>query len=260
MRLVHEARATEGESICATLTYDPDHLPFGGSLRKRDFRLFMHRLRKLCARKYQVKVRFFGIGEYGGEGARPHYHVILFGWFPRDARPWSKSRSGNHEFVSKELSEAWGLGLVSFQKFTPGSAEYVTGYVTDKPHAISRGFRGRELASIVDPATGEVLGQVEPEFCLMSRRPGIGATWLDRYGDQVRNDDFVMGAPGMKGRVPEYYDRRLAAVDGGEVAERKEQRLLRARSPKAIEEATEERLAVREVVAIAQRDQRRRHG
>lgn len=261
MRLIHESQVTAGDSICATLTYDDEHLPLGGSLRRADFVGFMRRLRKSLARKYLgLRVRFFAIGEYGGDFGRPHYHVILFGYFPRDARYRAKSRGGNDEFCSEELSELWRHGFVSFQRFDAKAANYVTGYITDKPHAIARGRRGDNLSVIFDSCTGEILGRREPEFMVQSRRPGIGAAWLERFGYQVKREDFVMGAPGVKGRVPAYYDRKLAEVDEAEVAERKALRVLRAFQPVAISERSEDRLAVREVVAKAQRDQRKRHG
>lgn len=258
VRLVHESR-TAGDSICVTLTYDEEHLPPGGSLRRADFTRFMHRLRKQLFRKHGLRVRFFAIGEYGGAGARPHYHVVLFGWMPGDAREWSKSRGGNTEFVSAELSEAWGCGFVTFQPFSPAAANYVAGYVTDKPAAVSRGRRGERLSRIVDPDSGEVVGLRESEFMVMSRRPGIGAEWLSRYGDSVRDSDFVMGAAGSRGRVPAFYDRVLARSDALEVDERKAARVARAFEPVAVAERSDDRLAVRAEVARAERDRRLRH-
>ena len=45
MRCLHEASLHDANSFI-TLTYDDEHVPPGGSLRYRDFQLFMKRLRK----------------------------------------------------------------------------------------------------------------------------------------------------------------------------------------------------------------------
>src|SRR4051812_44934530 len=45
MRLVHEKKLHSHSSFI-TLTYDDKNLPLGGTLIKRDFQLFMKRLRK----------------------------------------------------------------------------------------------------------------------------------------------------------------------------------------------------------------------
>ena len=72
-----------------TLTYDDLHVPKAYypdpdtgeahqslTLCKRDFQLWMKRLRK---RFSDDKIRFFACGEYGGSTHRPHYHAIVFG-------------------------------------------------------------------------------------------------------------------------------------------------------------------------------------
>ena len=90
-----------------TLTYDDDHVPgmitaTGEILRKvqytwkpggekprsvqtlyyPDVQLFLKKLRKA----YKSKLRFFCAGEYGEQTARPHYHMILYGWEPKDLK------------------------------------------------------------------------------------------------------------------------------------------------------------------------------
>lgn len=45
-----------------TLTYDEEHLPPDGSLRKRDLQLYLKRLRR------RLPFRFFAAGEYGERG------------------------------------------------------------------------------------------------------------------------------------------------------------------------------------------------
>ena len=59
-----------------TLTYDNEHLPADRSVSKREFQLFMKRLRKYFS---NIQIRFLACGEYGGKTNRPHYHALLFG-------------------------------------------------------------------------------------------------------------------------------------------------------------------------------------
>src|SRR3954449_8205389 len=70
MRCVHENKMHPRSSF-VTLTYDDKNIPPAGSLSKRDFQLFMKRLRK----SQSNPLRFFACGEYGETTHRPHYHV-----------------------------------------------------------------------------------------------------------------------------------------------------------------------------------------
>ena len=88
-RLQQESRDHQS-SLFVTLTYDDEHLSsirHDGKLYhvvdKRDIELFIKRLRNHGRTKdtigEEVKVRFFCASEYGDNGNRPHYHMILFG-------------------------------------------------------------------------------------------------------------------------------------------------------------------------------------
>lgn len=62
-----------------TLTYEDSYLPYlhsdcPASLSKVHYTNFLKGLRKSLS--YQV--RFFGVGEYGSESSRPHYHFMFF--------------------------------------------------------------------------------------------------------------------------------------------------------------------------------------
>lgn len=72
LRVMHEAKLHPANCF-VTLTYRDEDLPENGSLRHRDFQLFMKRLRK------RADVRFYMCGEYGEQKLRPHYHACLFG-------------------------------------------------------------------------------------------------------------------------------------------------------------------------------------
>lgn len=46
----------------------------------------------------------------------------------------------------------------------------------------------------------------------MSRRPGIGAGWIDQFGDEVYGGDSVI-VNGKEQRPPRYYDCRFEIGD-----------------------------------------------
>lgn len=75
MRIFQESKL-HVDSDFLTMTYDDDHLPIDGSLKKEHLQLFMKRLRKGI---YPLKCRYYNVGEYGTESGRAHYHSILFG-------------------------------------------------------------------------------------------------------------------------------------------------------------------------------------
>lgn len=229
-----------------TLTYDDDHLPRTGTLVKRHAQLWQKRLRKA---RPDDKVRFFTVGEYGDITKRPHYHSIVFGTDFPDKR--KHSWSGDHSlYVSDELDRLWGLGHCWIGTVTEDSAGYVAQYVTKKV----TGQLAETHYTTIDPFSGEVV-KIEPEFALMSRKPGIGAGWYEQY----KADYFPSDTKVVKGRplpVPKYYADKLKAEDPDMHKEVKDKRVREARKRKG--DSTPERLAVREEVARARLAQKRR--
>lgn len=51
------------------------HVPV---LYSDDLRKYLYRLRQFIRKNYDIKVRFFAIGEYGSNSLRPHWHILLF--------------------------------------------------------------------------------------------------------------------------------------------------------------------------------------
>lgn len=192
------------QTVSVCLTYSDEHLPPGGSLDAAEVVRFLKRLRKSVAKRRGDLFRYFLIGEYS-PGGRPHYHLILFGYWPGDSRAVSDSRAGNRQFESAELSAAWGHGLVNFQEFTPSAADYVSGYYVEK-------------------LTGEMGERFnagrEPEFMRASRgKGGIGAPFVDRYGFQIFDGADYIVIRGAKVAVPEFFNRRLRKGGGAAAAE-----------------------------------------
>ncbi|QCQ84586.1 replication initiator protein [Blackfly microvirus SF02] len=217
VRCMHEKRM-HSASAFVTLTYAD--LPADGSLRKEDLQLFMKRLR---ARR-PTGLRFFACGEYGETTLRPHYHLLLFNTDFPDQRFYKSSPAGEPLYVSAELSDLWPAGSNAVGALTFGSAAYVAGYVTKK-------------------ITSPLLVGAVPPFVVMSRRPGLGATWFERFHPEAYKHDSAI----MKGRevgLPRFYDDRFDLVDSKRLARIK--RLRRARAREHPEDNTLRRLRVRE--------------
>ena len=242
VRLMHESELHE-DSVFLTLTYAPEHMPKGGTLVKEHAQKFMKRLR---ARIAPVKVRFFLAGEYGEKLGRPHYHVILFGYgFPD--KVVLKSDGEFTLYRSELLDNVWGSGNCVIGEVSFESAAYCASYTTKK----ITGAR----------AKAHYKGRV-PEFALMSRKPGIGAGWLEKFAGDVYPDDEVI-VRGMSSRPPRYYDKFLELSEPDQF---EELRAKRRQIAGALTEAmvcadgetryfsasdVPERLAVREKVAQA---------
>lgn len=205
-----------------TLTYDDNHLPRSAyadpdsgeakasyTLRKRDFQLFMKRLRYYMP---SDEIRFFACGEYGSHTYRPHYHVILYNAHFDDLQFYKKSFNGNMYWNSPLLDMAWGKGFAVLGDVTWESCAYVARYCMKK-------------AGSFPPDFYEKFG-VEPEFTLMSRKPGIGRKYLDNHPDLYNynkiNISTVKG--GREICIPKYFDRVMAVENPDLIDNFKEKR------------------------------------
>lgn len=131
-----------------TLTYSDEWLPAGATVVPRDMQLFLKRLRGAVA---PVRIRYYGVGEYGDRKFRPHYHLALFGL---PAVPVGKHLPP----CACCLCSSWSQGLVHVGEVTMESAAYIASYTVKK------------MTRVTDPR----LGGRHPEFARMSLRPGIG--------------------------------------------------------------------------------------
>lgn len=252
LRCVHEASLYE-KNCFVTLTYSDVHLPRSGSLEKGALSGFIKRLRK----RHGSGIRFYACGEYGGQFGRPHFHVCLFNFEPADKFLWSV-RDGVRLYVSPDLDALWSRGFVTVGDVTFESAAYVARYVMKKltgPKAAALQCDGAPGPyTRVNAETGEIY-QVEPEFNLMSRRPGIGKPWLDKYMTDVYPDDFVV-LRGVKMKPPRYYDDQFGKIFIDAHAEMKAERRKVGRL--RAWDNTPERLKVREVIAQSRLTQLKR--
>lgn len=237
-RIMHEASLYSDNSFL-TLTYAPEYVPAGRSLYYRDFQLFMKRLKKRLANR---SIRFYMCGEYGDNYGRPHYHAILFDIDFPDKELFKVNRQGDPVYKSKFLTDTWGLGHVTFGGVSFESAAYVARYVCKKITGNAELVQNHY--QYFDLQDGQIYSLV-PEFANMSRKPGIGKAWLDKFASDVYPDDFVL-VKGRKARVPRFYDKN---IDPNILLPIKEKRIKRAKRHK--DNNTPERLAVREAVLKA---------
>lgn len=189
VRLTEEFKSSTS-AYFVTLTYSDDNVPISDGLkvlRPSDTQLFLKRFRKQLAR-YDVKLRYFLVGEYGSRTLRPHYHFLAF-----FTKPFSLS------VVTQLLLKAWTSGFVTVSEVTSARVAYCCKYVN-------------MVASLPS--------------CYDSHKPfrrmslGIGRSYLSdnikeyhRSGlnfshDIIKNNLYVM-PNGFKYSLPRYYRDRV---------------------------------------------------
>lgn len=201
IRCVNESQMHE-ENCFITLTYRDEDIPENLSLVKKDLQEFYKRMRKT------IKFRYFSSGEYGDLYGRPHYHSCIFGYRPdigemdtqmhplgrceicKDIKTKSKEIPLYH---SKWIDEKWKKGHVIIGEVTFESAAYVARYVMKKMSG--------------EKSKNHYGGRI-PEFALMSRKPGIGATWYDKYKTDLYPRDKQIIRGGIQCKPAMYYDRK----------------------------------------------------
>lgn len=233
VRCVHESQMHEAASW-VTFTFADAFLPDDLSVRPEA----LQRLNKLLRHRFGP-FRFFGCGENGERFGRPHYHVIYFGLHFADRVAVRKAPSGGLLYRSPALEEVWGQGEALIGDVTLQSAAYTARYSAKK--------HGEDGGEFVHPLSGELCKVARP-FLQMSRAPGIGSSWFDRYAGDVFPSDFLM-VGGRKCRVPSYYLAKLGEVERLSVkADRRAAAELRAA------DNTERRLMVRHEIGAARFD------
>ena len=245
MRIVHESSLYEstGSNCFVTLTYRDEsecdaeqlangfHVPIDWSLDKSHFRNFMKRLRKFFSPQ---KIRFYHCGEYGRicrhgfdlermscpvcKLGRPHYHACLFNCSFSDLESYG-SHNGQLRYTSPTLERIWKYGFVDVGELNFESAAYVARYILKKINGVQA---EDHYLSFMDDGTGVYL---QPEYTTMSRRPGIGKDWFERYRDDVfPSDEVPVPGSGVFKKVPRYYEELFAITHSLSLEEIKEVR------------------------------------
>lgn len=199
-RLVLESKSHVSNAFL-TLTYADEHLPSSNYIhvfKKRDpvynvetqycrkfapfsvrpdhHRKFLNKLRYHYNAQYGQTLRFFGVGEYGDESGRPHYHYALFN-FPVCLGPGARYIGRRFHpcrcRVCSFLTDIWGKGNIFMGDLSNDSASYISGYVTKK------------LTSDKSEYSQGILKGRYPEFSRMSNKPGIASFIADRIAYEV---------------------------------------------------------------------------
>ena len=220
-RIELEARDYPKEEVWfITLTYDDEHVPgmivkTGEIMRKvqytwkpgekrpdsvqillyEDIQKFLKRLRKA----YRGKLRYFVAGEYGEQTARPHYHMILYGWRPTDLENLYKIHHNGY-YTSKWLADLWGMGQIQIAQAVPETYRYVAGYVTKKMYEID-GKKANEYYE---------LGQTKP-FACMSLKPGLGDNYYQEHKAEIWRQGYIQCTNGKQAQIPRYYEKQMEA-------------------------------------------------
>lgn len=205
-RCHHEARLYEDNSFL-TLTYSDENLPEDGSIHLRELQLFFKKLR----RRVEPNIRFYACGEYGDRTGRPHYHALVFNYFPDDRKIYTYNKHKQPLWTSKFLDDVWGLGHVYVGSVTHQSAGYVARYTMKKVN----GDLAKDHYLRPHPITGK-LYQVKPEFSTMSKKPGIGHGYVERFKSDFFPSDFCV-VNGVKTPVPRYYFNQLSEEEKREI-------------------------------------------
>lgn len=211
IRCLHEASLFE-ENCFLTLTYDHAHMPLNGSINVRHFQLFMKKLRQHIRPK---KIRFYQVGEYGEEGSRPHYHALIFNYDFPDKEVWSYGQNQSTLYRSPLLEKLWHHGYSTIGELNFTTAAYAARYSIKKIRGKASEQRDPDSDLLPYQWYSTVTGELHtrtPESATMSRRPGIGKQWYDKYKSDVFPDDFVVHN-GRRVKTPKYYRDQLLKAD-----------------------------------------------
>lgn len=213
-----------------TLTYDDLHIPrsyYGDpssgealpslTLCKRDLQLFFKRLRKQTGQNF----RYYACGEYGENTHRPHYHFIVFGLELDDLKFLRNADNFNY-YTSDTIFKAWSeydnfscertsLGYHMVCNVSWETCAYVARYVTKKLNGSAADFYDTF--------------NIQPEFCIMSRKPGIARQYFDENSaDILKYQSINISTPtgGRQFKPPRYYDKLFDIICPDEMADIRE--------------------------------------
>lgn len=249
------------EAWFLTLTYKDEFLPQSYyadpltgeaypsyTLDKRDFQLFLKRLRFACP---DDNIRYFACGEYGGQTFRPHYHAILFGLHLHDLKPLKQNFQGQMTFESETIKRAWSVGSGN-GKDNKSIGFHMLGTVTWESCAyVARYIMKKQTGPEAEFYTNFGL---QSEFTLMSRRPGIAREYYDTHPDIYEKQHIMLSTEtgGRQIRPPKYYDKLYDIDHPEEMAEIKaaRQRMAKAANELKLQRTT---LNYMELLEVAER-------
>lgn len=269
-RIELEARNYPKEEVWfITLTYDDDHVPgmivkTGEIMRKvqytwkpgekrpssvqillyEDIQKFLKRLRKA----YRGKLRYFVAGEYGEQTARPHYHMILYGWKPTDLENLYKIHHNGY-YTSEWLKGLWKMGQIQIAQAVPETYRYVAGYVTKKMYEID----GKKANAYYE------LGQTKP-FACMSLKPGLGDKYYQEHKEEIWKQGYIQCTNGKRAQIPRYYEKQMEAENPQRLWRIKQNRQKNAMEQKRLQLENQDYKTVLETKERVTKKQRKKSG
>lgn len=240
-RIIAESKMHENNYF-VTLTYDDESLQTNDCLKiqidmdtgeileqkietkpilvKKDVTDFKKRLLEHFREKGHTGIRFYYCGEYGSTTDRPHYHIIFFNLPLDDLQFYKLNKQGQPMFNSKLLTEKWGMGHVVIGSLTYESAGYVARYVLKKQQS------------------GTIYDGRPKEFTEMSRRPGIGHSYYEKYKDSIYNYDAMLIPKEFENsfwsKPPKYFDDMYSEEENERMYDIKLQRRKKAQNTRDI--------------------------
>lgn len=200
------------ESWFLTLTYNDENVPIktvknektgeiiqGCTLNKKDLQNFLKKLRRHYEYHYNhTKIRFYAAGEYGEKTKRPHYHLCIFNMpIFTENKKYKINEMGQTIWTNEEIEKIWGKGFITLGKITWDTASYTAKYMLKKQKGPDAKWFYKSQAK-------------EPEFTLMSRKPGIAKEYYDKNKEKIyENDEIIIPKRdrSLKIKPPKYYDR-----------------------------------------------------
>lgn len=172
-------------------------MPKGGTLVKADLQQFFRKLRKFLSPN---RVRYYACGEYGDRGFRPHYHAIIFNYWPSDAKevttPFNSTLKKKYSlYGSEKLEQIWGKGFIMVGQVNFNTAAYTASYVTKKIQGDDTYVKAYYFQRI-------------PEFALMSKKPGIGSAFYEKYTKEIHDTGKIISNR-KEISIPLYYKRKI---------------------------------------------------
>jgi hypothetical protein len=238
LRCMNELRQhPNAGSMFLTLTYNNENCP--DSLRLPDYQNFMKRLREHTG----PGLRFFGCGEYGERFGRPHYHIIIFNYRPDDTKLIKRGEDYNL-YDSQTVNNLWNAGHHAIGDVSFDSCAYVARYC---------------LKKITGPEAEKHYSGRTPEFVTMSRRPGLGSAYFDKYHAEIYAHDSLI-VNGVTVRPPRYYDNKFEmtidanirhGLQKSKLDQIKRKRRKMALTPAAKADSTSRRMLTKELVLRA---------
>ena len=199
---------------------------------------FVKKLRDLLYKRYGVSIRYFGCGEYGSNGDRPHYHILIYNYNFPDRQFIGYTKKGFPYYYSEELFNAWNYGICTVQDLDVKTCFYTAKYCLKKLKftddiQLQEQYYGREqeflfmskgncqsnrcdfIDEIIKNCKGmKSLRDLTNPYCKFcsKTRGGIGYSWFLRYKDDVLKKGFIT-LDGIKYSIPKYYLSLLKLTD-----------------------------------------------